>query len=190
MWRTYAARFAQIVGAWGFLTIFNFLFDDIAYPYAIFKWGALVGGGSMAVTASTICFAWILWYEWMGEDWLGVNVVEDIKKKSVGWISRLDNWAKKSFWLLPLRIVLYIPARLFLLVLWAIKKNDVLAFIVLNVYVDPFVTTVFLRHGRFGGLTKKDWLIFCGSLVFSNGYWIVRNVVLIDIIKFVWHHFM
>jgi hypothetical protein len=55
-------------------------------------------------------------------------------------------------------------------------------------YQDPFITTVFLRHGRFGGLTKKDWAVFFGSLAFSNGYWIARNVALIEIIKFGWHH--
>jgi hypothetical protein len=114
--------------------------------------------------------------------------VEDIKTNGESWVSKLDVKAQKSTVWFLLRIVLYLPSKFFLVVLWAIKKNDVLAFIALNINQDPFVTTVFLRHGRFDGLTKRDWMIFCGSLVFSNGYWIVRNVILIEIIKFGWYH--
>jgi hypothetical protein len=130
----------------------------------------------------------IWWYQRMGRDWLGVNVVEDIKANGNDWVEKLDARSKKSTVWSLLRVVLYLPSRFFLVVLWTIKKNDVLAFIALNIAQDPFVTTVFLRHGRFDGLRKKDWMVFCGSLVFSNGYWIARNVALIEIIKFGWHH--
>jgi hypothetical protein len=188
MWRTHATRFAEIVGAWSLLTIFNFLFACVLYPLVIFQWGSLVGGGTMAVLASTICLFLIWWYSHTGKDWLGVNVVEDIKTNGEGWVGKLDTKAQESIIWFLLRFVLYLPSRFFLVVLWAIKKNDVLAFIALNVAQDPFVTTVFLRHGRFGGLTKKDWIVFCGSLVFSNGYWIARSVALIEIIKFGWCH--
>ncbi|HAO65020.1 TPA: hypothetical protein DCQ44_03520 [Candidatus Taylorbacteria bacterium] len=182
------ARFTQIVGAWGFWTIYGYAYDDLLYPLAIFKWGAVVGGGTMAILASLQCVLWLLWYEWMGKDWLGVNVVEDIKKDGGGWVEKLDAKLKKSILLFPLRIVSYPFSKTFLLVLWAIKKSDLLAFVTLNIVQDPFITTVFLRHGRFNGLRKKDWFVFCASLVFSNGYWIARNVVFIEIIKFGWHH--
>lgn len=187
MWR-FLSRLAQIAGAWGLLTIFNLLYDDVLYPLVIYKWGALVGGGAMAVTASAICLVMLWWYERSSHDWLGVNVVEDIKAKGEGWVSKLDTKAQESLVWSLLRIVLYLPARLFLVVLWATKKNDVLAFFALNIFQDPFVTTIFLRHGRFDGLKKRDWMIFSASLVFSNGYWIARNVALIEVIKLVWHH--
>lgn len=186
MWQVFA-RFAKIIGAWSFLSIGNNLFDNVLYPLVIYKWGALIGGGAMAITASIICLTLVCVYEIIGKDWLGVSVVEDIKTNGNEWIAKWDNKARKNHFWYVVRLFLYLPSRFFLIVLWAIKKNDVLAFIVLNINQDPFITTIFLRHGRFDGLRKRDWLIFCGSLVFSNGYWIARNVVLIEIIKFGWY---
>lgn len=187
MWQTCIARVAKIAGAWGLLWIYMFAFDNILYPFVIFWWGPLVGGLSMATLASTLCLIQILWYEKTGVDWLGVNVVEDIKKNGSDWTQKLDTKAQNSTVWFVLRIILFLPSRFFKIILWAIKKNDILAFVALNINQDPFVTTVFLRHGRFDGLKRRDWVIFCLSLVFSNGYWIARNVVLIELVKLGWH---
>jgi len=189
MWRTYAARFAKIVGAWSLLTIYNFGFDCILYPLMIYWWGPLVGGGTMAIIASVLCFIQLHLYNRSGKDWLGVDVLEDIKEHGQSWVGKLDNKAKESFVWFLLRIIMFVPARFFLIVLWAIKKNDVTAFVALNINQDPFVTTVFLRHRRKGDFTRRDWEVFVGSLVFSNGYWIARNVILIELIKLGWNYF-
>ena len=51
------------------------------------------------------------------------------------------------------------------------KKSDPVVFLFSSIRSDPFVTTAYLRHGTFKGMTRKDWKIFIGSLLFSNAYW-------------------
>lgn len=186
MWRVYLAKTMKILGTWGLLVLTGFVFDDILYPLMIALFGAVVGGGGMALIAILICVVMLYYYDKNGSDLLGVNVVEDVKKNGLDWVNKLNTKAENSFFWWFARIFLWIPSRVFLLVLWATKKNDMLAFIALNIFQDPFVATVFLRHGRFGGLTKRDWMIFFASAIFSNGYWIARNVVVVELLRLLW----
>ncbi|TAK57491.1 hypothetical protein EPO17_01810 [Patescibacteria group bacterium] len=152
----------------------------------------------MAIIAILICVGQLLWYEKTKRDWLGVDVVEKIKMDGVVWVGKLDAWlfGKTSNEGFVNRIrflirligwsILFIPSRGFLVTLWALNKNDTCAFVALSITQDPFVTTVFLRHGRFDGLRKKDWVIFTASALLCNGYWILRSTVLVEIIKAIW----
>jgi hypothetical protein len=177
------ARFSKIVGAWSLLTIFNFAYDSIAYPIAIWKFGPLYGGGFMAILAIMICFFMLIVYEKSGHDWLGINVVEQIKSDGHKWVRKLRKKARRSIVWFIIRLILWLPSHAFLIVLWMIKKNDVLAFLALSLYQDPFITTVFLRHGRFNGLRRKDWMILLLSSILANGYWIARNYALVEVIR-------
>ncbi len=179
-------RFLKIVGAWGFLTILNIGYDQILYPFMIWRNGSLIGGGLMTLGSLAICFGMVIWYESTGTDWLGVSVVEDMKENGEGQLRKLrERAARSSVWAV-ISIALTPFSKFFLLVLWALKKNDILAFVALNIVQDPFVTTVFLRHGRFDGLRRRDWLVFGGSVLFSNGYWIARTSVLLRILGWLW----
>ncbi|MFA7344609.1 MAG: hypothetical protein WC003_09915 [Terrimicrobiaceae bacterium] len=42
----------------------------------------------------------------------------------------------------------------------------------LSVHTDQFITTAYLRHGAFRGMTRRDWTIFLGSWLLSNLIWI------------------
>jgi hypothetical protein len=39
-------------------------------------------------------------------------------------------------------------------------QSEPLACILLSIKFDPFIVTVYLRRGRFGGLSSRDWRIF------------------------------
>jgi hypothetical protein len=51
------------------------------------------------------------------------------------------------------------------------KKSDSIIFLFLSIKFDPFITTAYLRKGTFSGMSKRDWKIFTGSLLFGNAYW-------------------
>lgn len=137
----------------------------------------------MTLAAGIICFGLVVYYERSGTDWLGVNVLEDVKERGDIWIGRF--YSQKGHWWLLVKIAAFVPLKGFLLVLWLLKKNDVVAFFTLSIYEDAFKTTVFLRHGRFDGLKTKDWMIFFASLAVSNLYWIVRWNILIELFRMV-----
>jgi len=51
---------------------------------------------------------------------------------------------------------------------------------------DPFVTTTYLRHGKFNSMSKRDWAIFMGSLIISNAYWTLECFMGITLVEWVW----
>jgi hypothetical protein len=186
-----ANRAAQILAGHSFLAVINWLFDNPLYLYVIYRLGPLNGGVVMTTLSLVISLALLLTYERMRVDWLGVNVLESVKERGDRWISRLYESplllrSCKSALLSVLRAVSFIPSRLFLAVLWALKKGDGFAFFALSLYTDPFITTAFLRHGRFDGFRHRDWLLFAGSVVVGNGYWILRSVAIVELAKESW----
>jgi len=153
-----------------------------------------MGGLIMTACAALINITMLVSYMRVGTDWLGVNILEDIKtngEERMGRFDRLiDDCFDRSIILTvfePFVYAFYIPStRFFRIVLWALRKNDLFAYILLNIAQDPFVTTVFLRHGLFGKLRRKDWIVFCSSILFSNLYWIIRNTILVEVVKAAW----
>jgi hypothetical protein len=172
--RTYWVR---VLTAHGLLSIADDYFDRVVYPLVLVWLGAFMGFVVMTLASMIWCgtFLWI--YERGKVDWLGVDAVEAVKERGQYWIARIDS--KNIF----VRFVAWIPTRIFLIVLWAIKKNDVSAFIALTLYEDAFKTTAFLRKGKFGHFGSRDVKIFLSSLVLSNVYWTIQWSVIIEIFK-------
>ncbi|MFZ3138664.1 MAG: hypothetical protein WA126_14875 [Thermodesulfovibrionales bacterium] len=53
----------------------------------------------------------------------------------------------------------------------------------MSVRFDPFITTTYLRKGKFSGMTRRDWKIFIGSLLFSSAYWTLACYMGITLIE-------
>lgn len=174
---------ARVCSAHVILTILDWVFDNPLYITVIALMGPIKGGAVMLVASMILCAVYLLIYERMKTDWLGVNAVEAVKEHGAGWVKRLES---KSIFV---KIIAWVPSRIFLIVLWAMKKNDVSAFIALSIYEDAFKTVTFLRKGKFNGFGFKDLWIFMASIILSNGYWIVRNSVIIEIGKLGWRQF-
>jgi hypothetical protein len=161
--------------------VLDWSFDNLLYLWLLYRYGVFCGGAIATTLSVLICLLLVLRYERMGMDWLGVNVIEAIKEdgeqltkklSSIHWFVRLTSW---------------FPVQIFRIVLWCLKKNDWAAFFALSIHTDPFETTTFLRHGRFDGLKRKDWLVFVGSCLVANGYWTCRSLVVLKSLLGLWH---
>ena len=174
-------RIGTIAFSHALLSVVDFLFDNLLYPAMLVWCGKLIGGVIMTSLSCLICFCLVTFYVWSKKDWLGVDVVEAVKERGEIWIKRF--YSNKGHWWLLIKAIAYLPSRIFLLVMWLLKKNDIAAFMALSVYQDAFKTTIFLRHGRTDGLVSRDWIIFVASIIVSNVYWTLRWSVIIEIFK-------
>jgi hypothetical protein len=134
-----------------FKQVEEFIFDYTMYP-AIIAWlGAVMGGLVMTAFSALICYLYILFYDWSKKDWLGLELLKEVRdgKEKHGRVAHL--------------------------VQKIARKGDLVAFFVLSAYTDPFVTTVYLRKmsGSYNGLSPRDWKIFWASVLTANLWWTV-----------------
>jgi len=54
---------------------------------------------------------------------------------------------------------------------WLLRQSDPIAGILLSIKYDPFIVAVYLRRGRFGGMSGRDWRIFLLSWLIANAWW-------------------
>jgi len=140
-------------------------------------WGSLI----CSVGALVINLCVLIWYQKKGIDWLGVTILEEVKERGHQWAANLyrhdkwyEKWATHSF------------AKAFQILLSLLNKNDILAFLVLSIWQDSFITTAFLRHGRFGKLETRDYLILITSTIVSVVTWSIGMILIIQAAKFGW----
>jgi len=147
------------IGGWGFWEIQCYLYDWILWPIIQIKFGST---GILYLTAGAIIgnFLMLIWYQKKSIDWLGVNYLEEIKEKGHKWSEKVSSKHNRL-----IKTILFIPVKLFQLIIWLLNKNDIFAFIILSIWYDSFVTTTFLRHGKFGKLNKRDYKIFISSTI-------------------------
>jgi hypothetical protein len=169
------------IGALAIGHTFNETFDHIfnywIYIPVIVLFGTVKGCFVMTGASFIVCYLFIIFYDWAGVDWLGIEML----KESDFGPDFLQRKKVKS----KIALFLWWPFhQIFKLVRWAQNKGGIAAFIVLSVYTDPFITTVFLRRDKFSGLNKKDWLVFISSVILGNFYWTLRTVIIILAAKF------
>ncbi len=175
------SKFKLLAAAHTILYIADWVFDHILYPIVLVWLGFIQGLFVMMILATIYCLLILFYYIESKEDWLGVDVVQAVQKHGHKWVERL--YSKEGRWWKLIHIIAYIPAKIFTLVLFLSKKNDISAFWVLSMYEDAFKTTAYLRHGRKGSMTKKDWWVFFSSIVISNLWWTLRWSVIIVLLK-------
>ena len=151
---------------------FDHIFNYWIYIPVIALFGTVKGGFIMTGASFIACYLFIIFYDWAGIDWLGIEM---LKESDFGpdFLQRQKTKSKIAyfFWW-PFH-------QIFRLVYWAQNRGGIIAFVVLSTYTDPFITTVFLRRDKFGGLKFKDWLVFISSVIFGNFYWTLRTMVII-----------
>ena len=170
-------RVVQIVVGWGLYELLNVAYDYVVWPLVQNHYG-VIGAILMSIGAFIINFMILKWYQKKGVNWLGTDILEEIKEKGNGWAERLCN---HRMWFV--KMVLYVPARFFQFVVWLLNKNDILAFLFLSGWKDSFVTTAFLRHGRFGKLEKRDYTVFVMSTAISCLLWSSVVAIAVEAIK-------
>lgn len=138
--------------------ILTILFDYMLYPSIIYYFGILIGGAVMTTLSFLICLLILRLYDWSKRDWLGIETIKEMR-----------HYHGQS------RALLFLSKLL--------NKSDLIAFFILSINFDPFIVTVYLRKGKFNGLSKHDWLIFISSLLVSNLYWIIACFLGVTLIE-------
>lgn len=172
------SRIAIIVMGQAFNATVDWIFNNPIYGYVINGWGLYQGFAIMALLSFLTCLAFIKIYDWLKVDWLGVEVAKEVNSLGPIWIKNLNIGSKF------VRVIWWPFSKLILFVLWAVNKGGLVAFLVLSMFTDPFVTTVCMRRGwgMYDGLNKRSWLIFLASTVVGNIYWSIRTFALLTIL--------
>ena len=121
-------------------------FDYGLYPLVILALGLVWGFVVMAVLSFLVCWLTMKFYDWSQHDWLGIETIKELK--------HYDGPNRSARWLA-----------------WVLRKSDPVACLLLSIKFDPFIVTVYLRRGRFGGMTQTDWKNFVLSWLIGNAYW-------------------
>lgn len=148
--------------------VFDHLIYGIVVTFAILSYGEVMGSfvafAAMAPISAVMCYAYLRLYDWAGVDIFGFEAVKELRE-GLDQVGRVERLLQK-----------------------VIQWGDVPAFFVLTtIYpgADPFMATVYLRKGA-NGMTRRDWTVFWAAVVFSNGYWTLRWVVLVFAATILW----
>ena len=133
----------------------------VLYPFVIYTYGIVYGGFLMTLFSLLACLLTLKFYDWSKRDWLGIEAIKSLKTYTG------DRRAGR-------------------LASWFLRKSDPIVFLFLTFWYDPFITAVYLRKGKFNGMTGRDWLIFYGSLILCNGYWILACYMGITLVEWIW----
>ncbi len=127
--------------------------------------GSLVAFAIMAPFSALMCLLYLRLYDWAKVDWFGFELIKEMRDEESH-----EHW----FGHLLHRLI---------------RLGSIPAFVVLSIHMDPFMTTVYFRHKhlQYQGLTRKDWAIFWGSVLLSNGYWTLRWTVIYGVVLFLWN---
>ncbi len=142
--------------------LFNKLFDYVLYPYVIYTAGIWAGGAVMMFLSALVCLLLLKFYNHSKQDWLGIETLRDLKE--------FDGQHRGR------RIVT-----------WMLQRSDPVAFMALSMYFDPFITTVWMRHERFGQLTTRDFRIFWSSVFVANLFWIISCWLGTNLFQWIWN---
>jgi hypothetical protein len=133
-------------------TVINYSFDFVLYPFALYKLGVVVGFFTMMLLSFLFCWGYFIIYDYLKRDFLGI---EYSKEKMNDIINNQNRVGIK------------------LVIVKILRKSNVILFIFLSIYFNPFVAVAFNRKGNFAynGLSARDWRLFILSVIISNGFW-------------------
>jgi hypothetical protein len=183
-------KVAQITAGWGLWVSINWGFDNVLYPLMIAWKGLILGGGIMTVAAILLNLGYLFFYENRktknSEDWLGMDTVDDLKKKAASWIENQGNKRSSNKFAVFIEMFAFIPRNIMRIALWMLNKGSVLTFIVLSILADSFVVAAYFRSGIVGKLRMTDWAIFLSSSLLGNLYWSLRSFGVVIFIQYLW----
>jgi len=174
---------AIIAGA-GAYHILSWIFDNPVWMAVELKWQE-TGVIAMMIIAFFLNVGLLAYFKNKKSQWLLWTALDELSEKRSKFNQAYDNWGKKrNPWRFLVLLVTYIPVKLAMLLLWCLNKSprlgDLAAFLILPIIEDPFITTMYLKHGYRNGLRGKDYLVFFGSSIYSIGYWALRNAAFVE----------
>jgi hypothetical protein len=139
----------------------------------------MAGAVAMSLGAVLTNFIVLHAYQRMGIDWLGVGILQTLQTRAHILADRLlqqPSW-RGALVHLPARLLQFLPRLL---------RSRPLAFLTLSSLGDSFLTTAYLRNGRFGPLERRDFWIFAWSSVISCAAWTLVNAGALTVLKTHW----
>jgi asparagine N-glycosylation enzyme membrane subunit Stt3 len=161
-------RALTVATGYGIYIFLGQLYDYVLWPI-VQGYHGMTGAVAMSLGAVAINFGVLHAYQRMGIDWLGVGVLQNLQARIRTFANRLPA----------------LPARL-LQSLLRLPRSKPLAFVALSSLTDSFLTTAYLRKGRFGPLEKRDLAIFAGSSVLSCAAWTLVNEGALGVLRKAW----
>lgn len=170
----YKHRIGLIAVGHTFKQLEEFIWDWVVYgaivAYTTTQFGPLWGAWYTFLVMMPFVvifeYLYIRFYDWSGRDWLGLELLKEFRDeiKQEHWFGRLLH-------------------RL-------LRCGSAPAFVILSIHAGAFMTTVYFRpkHRQYAGLTQRDWFIFCTSAIFSNAYWTLQWVLIVEVIKAIWSY--
>jgi hypothetical protein len=169
---------ACVVAGYGLYALFGELYDTVLWPVIQGAYG-INGAIGMSLGAVAINFTVLSVYQRQKVDWLGVSVMDALMNRSADTVNCFRNhpsWAG-AFLFIPARIIQFLARGL---------KTPWLAFVILSTLGDSFLTTAFMRQGRFDPLERRDMVIFFASSLVSCGFWAVWNAGVVAVFQQLW----
>lgn len=126
--------------------LMNWAFDYALYPFMIWLLGLVTGGIIMTIFATVTNILLIRFYDWAQQDWLAIELVKSYRD---------EEERQKHF------------------LTWVLRRSDPIALVILSVWQDPFIATLYMRHGahQYNGMSRRDWRNFIASTVITNIWW-------------------
>ena len=148
-----------------FKQVEEYVFDYVVYPAVIALLGSVIGGLVMTMFSALICWLYILLYDWSKKDWLGLELLKEVRdgEEGKGCVARfVQRIARRGNWF---------------------------AFFAFSISTDPFVTTVYMRQGteEYNGLSSRDWKIFWASVLVANLSWTIVVTAAFETIRFIFN---
>ncbi len=159
--RSWWARLAELAAGFGGSALLKWVFDWVLYPLVIFSLGLGWGGLVMSLASFAVCIVLLWVYDLLKRDWLGIEAIKALRLREGH-----RGWRRVAA--------------------AALNRGDAIAFVVLSIHFDPFVTTAYLRRGQFNGMSRRDWVIFVSSWALSNGFWIAACYLGISALTWLW----
>lgn len=169
---------ACVVAGYGIYTLFGELYDMVLWPVIQGAYG-VKGAVGMSLGAVAINFAVLSVYQRQKVDWLGVSVIDALLSRSTDTVNLFRDHPSCA------GAFLFIPARIIQFLMQGLK-TPWLAFMLLSTLGDSFITTAFMRQGRFGPLEHRDIAIFFASSLVSCGFWVVWNAGVVTVFQQLW----
>lgn len=175
-------KVAQVVTGWGFFLVTKWIFDNPLYLAVIAGKGLVVGGLIMTAVATVINLATLLGYEWRkrkGVDHLGMDDADKVRGEVAAKVRKYE--AAPFF----TQVIFCVPVIIAKVGLWLLNHGDRFSFLALSAY-DPIIALAYIRRGKVGYLSLRDWALFIVSNGIANFFWSLWNYSIVLIAGFMW----
>jgi hypothetical protein len=159
---SFKTRIAELALGYSVNAVIIYSFDFGLYPLVMFWLGLWRGFVVMAALSFLVCWLTMVFYDWSKRDWLGIEAIKSLKD--------YDGQNRAGRWLA-----------------WVLRKSDPVACVLLSLKYDPFIVTIYLRRGAFGGMTARDWRMFLLSWFIGNAWWALLCYAGVESLAGLWH---